>query len=589
MLSRLYSGEPPSISKVSHAREIAGPSKRQHRTLDCRLKPCRTDEVLIVLRFPSGLLSLTSIVFALAFLPPTAGASALSDLFERSKSAVVFIYVALPNGAASGSGFVLRSDDKSTTIVTANHVVEDAQSIDVVLDSDKKRRYKATIVTRDRVRDIAILQISVGHRHSLVVMDSSQVQEGNDIAVIGYPRSTLIYAQLGDTLRPEIHKGIVDAIRLNGEVVQFDAVIDHGNSGGPVIDVATGAVVGVVRGALLDPSYLAQGLEQTLPGSGYAMSGTTIETVLHSGSSNGAGLAAGTAESSGAAGRSTPTQVGEPASSSAFRVGYGTPVYTDPMAQAVNSSLINRLTSYFASDNSFYMVPIQLESVTNAIDFASGWIVDSEKLFAFCQTERLNVVMVPVVSWNLSGGYNYNLYGGYYTGSAQTFVALYVADCSGIPYFAEMKTKSENRYFVNHAPEREITDMANDLINQLEHDFSTYRSENSGAWQGLLKEGIGIDPADNKYHALFGVGPDKSGTWRVTAVFPGGPADRAGLKPHDIVVSLAGVDLAGKTLADIEPLFNQSSYTIAVQRPGGQIQFVVHTAKYAALLLMIRP
>jgi S1-C subfamily serine protease len=531
---------------------------------------------------------LTAIAFLILLISATARASALSDLFERSKSAVVFIYVALPDGAASGSGFVFRSDDQTSTIVTANHVVEGAQSIDVILDSNTKKRYRATVIARDRVRDVAILQIPVGHRHSLLLMDSSQVQEGNDIAVVGYPRSTLIYEQLGDSLRPEIHKGIVDAIRLSGEIVQFDAVIDHGNSGGPVIDVTTGAVVGIVRGALLDQSFLAQGLEQTLPGSGYAMSGTTIETVLHSGSSQGAVATVGSEESTGSADHSGPTQIGEPASSSAFRVGYGAPVYSDPLAQAVNASLLGRLTSYFASDNSFYMVPIQLESVTNAIDFTNGWIVDSEQLYSFCQTDRLNAIMVPIVWWNLTGGYQPNLYGGYYSGNAQTSVALYVADCSGIPYFSETKSKSENRYFVNHPADREITDMANDLINKLEGDFSTYRTSDGPAWQSLLKDGIGIDPADDKYHALYAIAPDKGGTWRVTAVFPGGPADRVGLKPHDIIVSIAGVAVAGKSLADLQPLFNQSSYTVDVQRPGGQVQVVVHPVKYAALLSMIR-
>ncbi len=534
-----------------------------------------------------GLLSL-GFVLAIAVSTTAVGkASELSDLFERAKSAVVFIYVALPDGAASGSGFVLRSDDKTTTIITANHVVEDAQNIDVVLDNNTKKRYPATIVERDRVRDVAVLRIGVGHRHGLVLMDASQVQEGDDVAVIGYPRSTLVFQQLGDSLRPEIHKGIVDAIRLNGEIIQFDAVVDHGNSGGPVLDVSSGAVIGIVRGALLDPSYLSQGLEQSLPGSAYSMSGTSIEAVLHSSTPQSNVAAAGASESNGPA-HSTPTQIGEPASSSAFRVGYGAPVYSDPIAQAVNSSLIGRLSTYFGSDNSFYMVPIQLESLASAIDTTNGWVVDSERLYSFCQGERLNAVMIPVVYWNLTGGYVYSVYGGHYEGTAQTWVALYVSDCSGITFFAETKSKSENRYFVNHAPDREVTDMANDLIDQLEKDFTAYRTDNTGAWQSLLKVGITVDPTDSRYHALFNVAPDKSGVWRVTAVFPGGPADKAGLKPRDIVLAIGGMSLAGKTLADLAPIFNQSQYTVQVQRPEGEADIVIHPATYKDLISMIR-
>lgn len=534
-----------------------------------------------------GLLFCTVVATSIGFATSSASASQLSDLYERAKSAVVFIYVALPNGAASGSGFVLRSDDKSTTIVTANHVVEDAQGIDVVLDSDTKKKYSAKVVARDRVRDVAILTIPVGHRHSLLLMDASQVQEGNDVALIGYPRSTILFKDLGDSLRPEIHKGIIDAVRLNGEIIQFDAVVDHGDSGGPVIDVSSGAVVGIVRGALLDQGYLSQGLEQPLPGSGYSMSGTAIEAVLHSGGSKSAVATLGTSEANGPE-HGAPTQVGEPASSSAFRVGYGTPVYTDPMAQAVNASLMSRLSTYFGSDNSFYMVPIQVESITSAMDFTNGWVVDSEQLLSFCQQERLNAVMIPVVAWNLTGGYNYTLYGGYYSGTAQTWVGLFVTDCSGIPFFTESKSKSENRYFVNHAPDREVTDMANDLIDQVERDFTSYRTSNSGAWQSLLKDGIAVDPSDDRFHSLFNVAPDKMGVWRVTAVFPGGPADKAGLKPRDIVLSINGTSLTGKSLADLQTFFNDKQVIVKVQRPEGNVTITIDQAKYKQLIAMVR-
>jgi S1-C subfamily serine protease len=540
---------------------------------------------------PARVLALLIGAIALCCCVKPSHASQLSDLFQREKSSVVFIYVTLPSGAASGSGFVLKSDASTTEIVTANHVIEDAQSIDVILDGTKSERYSATILKRDRIRDVAILQISAGHRTPLLVMDSSQVLEGNDVAVIGYPESTLIYQQLGDSLRPEIHKGIVDAIRLNGEIIQFDAVIEHGDSGGPVIDVTTGAVVGIVRGALLDQSYLEQGLEQALPGSGYAMSGTTIEDVLHSNDSDATAATVSAETSSAESGsKSTPAQLGEPASSSAYRVGYATLSFTDPLAQTVNSSLIGRLSSYFASDNSFYMVPVQVNAITDAYNTSANYF-DSEQLYSYCQQDRLNAFMLPIVWWNLTGGLNYSLYGPYYSGNAQTWVSLYVTDCAGDSFFAETKSKSENRYFVNHPPDREITDMANDLIDKLETDFASYQASNSGAWQSLLKNGIGVDPSDGRYHGLYSLNQDKTGAWRITAVFPGGPGDKAGLKPGDIVLSIAGNSLPAKPPSDFEQTlanyFDEPSYDMSVERPGGVVDIEVHTAKFADLLSMI--
>lgn len=77
-----------------------------------------------------------------------------------------------------------------------------------------------------------------------------------------------------------VHSGIVSAVRFNGQIIQVDALTDHGDSGGPIIDEATGRVVEIVRGGPLDPSYASRGLEQELPGSTFGPSATTIAAVF---------------------------------------------------------------------------------------------------------------------------------------------------------------------------------------------------------------------------------------------------------------------------------------------------------------------
>jgi S1-C subfamily serine protease len=95
-----------------------------------------------------------------------------SSVYEADRPSVVYIVSALPAGAASGSGFIYSSTGSTSTIITANHVVEGASRVDVILDSDPHQRYAATIVRRDHVRDVAVLTIPVGNRRALPLMDA---------------------------------------------------------------------------------------------------------------------------------------------------------------------------------------------------------------------------------------------------------------------------------------------------------------------------------------------------------------------------------------------------------------------------------
>ena len=135
----------------------------------------------------------------------------------------------------------------------------------------------------------------------------------------------------------QVHVGIVSAVRLNGEIIQFDAPTDHGDSGGPVIDRATGAVMAIVTGALLDTHYSSRGIEQALPGSNYGMSVATIEQVMNEAppaSSEGAPASLASSTPSNSAGPGRVATTGGP-SSAAFRVGYGAPHYTNAEVEDV--------------------------------------------------------------------------------------------------------------------------------------------------------------------------------------------------------------------------------------------------------------
>ncbi len=141
---------------------------------------------------------------------------------------------------ALGSGFVI---DKAGHIVTNFHVVQGASKVEVSFSNNE--RLPATIVGRDPSTDVAVLEVKAHSRAftPLVLGNSDLVEVGDSVVAIGNP--------LGEDR--SITSGIVSALQRqivapNGapidHVIQTDAALNHGNSGGPLLN-ARGQVVGV--------------------------------------------------------------------------------------------------------------------------------------------------------------------------------------------------------------------------------------------------------------------------------------------------------------------------------------------------------
>ena len=141
---------------------------------------------------------------------------------------------------ALGSGFVI---DKSGHIVTNFHVVQGAQRVQVSFSDNE--RLSARVVGRDLSTDLAVLQVKTRSRAltPLALGDSDAVRVGDAVLAIGNP--------LGEDR--SITSGIVSALQRriyapNGapidNVIQTDAALNHGNSGGPLLN-ARGQVIGV--------------------------------------------------------------------------------------------------------------------------------------------------------------------------------------------------------------------------------------------------------------------------------------------------------------------------------------------------------
>jgi S1-C subfamily serine protease len=144
-------------------------------------------------------------------------------------------------GTATGSGFVI---DTAGHILTNNHVVSRAQSIQVKLGSSNTT-YTAKVEGTDPATDLALLKIDApsSDLHPLTLGDSANAQVGDPVVAIGNPFG----------LDQTATTGIVSALQRqiqapNGfsisNVIQTDASINPGNSGGPLINAA-GQVIGI--------------------------------------------------------------------------------------------------------------------------------------------------------------------------------------------------------------------------------------------------------------------------------------------------------------------------------------------------------
>jgi putative serine protease PepD len=142
---------------------------------------------------------------------------------------------------AEGSGFVI---DTKGDIVTNEHVVDGANSISVRFQDGTVA--KATLVGSDKSTDVAVIKVDVpaSELHPLTLGNSSTVQPGQEVVAIGSPfglpgsMTSGIVSAVGRTITAP------NGFSISG-AIQTDAAINHGNSGGPLIDVATNTVVGV--------------------------------------------------------------------------------------------------------------------------------------------------------------------------------------------------------------------------------------------------------------------------------------------------------------------------------------------------------
>jgi S1-C subfamily serine protease len=206
-----------------------------------------------------------SLLYTSYFLDNAPRSASTASTYGKLKQSLAFVFTETADGqAGSGTAFCIGSDASDSYYLTSLHVVpEGSESVIVPMNGSSRAVVAATVLFRDSDRDSAIIQSPIPAVPTLKLA-TSPPSEGQNIAIAGFPFMQIEIAQVENIglsgLAPSLHLGTVNALVPDGSMIEFDATTDHGNSGGPLFDPATGVVYGVV-------TFIASGESQAVQGS----------------------------------------------------------------------------------------------------------------------------------------------------------------------------------------------------------------------------------------------------------------------------------------------------------------------------------
>ena len=183
--------------------------------------------------------------------PVSAGTEAMTpaEIYEKNVPAIVGIYNESTSSgynvfgqrstiASSGTGFIISSDGE---ILTNYHVVAGAQTLTVTLHDGAQ--YPATVLGYEAESDIALIKIDASGLPTVTLGESSSLAVGDEVVAIGNPLGELTYSLTVGYVSAKERAVNTDGTPIN--MMQLDATINSGNSGGPLFDIC-GNVVGII-------------------------------------------------------------------------------------------------------------------------------------------------------------------------------------------------------------------------------------------------------------------------------------------------------------------------------------------------------
>ena len=155
-------------------------------------------------------------------------------MVKQARSAVVRIQTS----SGSGSGVIFETQGQTGYVITNHHVVEGEVRVSVIVNDSTT--YRGSVLGTDSTRDLAVVSICCGSFRTLPFGNAATLQPGDAVVAIGYP--------LGLAGEATITRGIVSALRYDSahrrDVIQTDAAINPGSSGGPMLSMS-GEILGI--------------------------------------------------------------------------------------------------------------------------------------------------------------------------------------------------------------------------------------------------------------------------------------------------------------------------------------------------------
>ncbi|MBR3561533.1 MAG: trypsin-like peptidase domain-containing protein [Oscillospiraceae bacterium] len=163
----------------------------------------------------------------------------IQEVYERVNPCTVTVVTALPGGTAIiGTGVIFTSDGY---IVTNAHVIAGGTECYAVLANGT--HYAAKLVGYDAEQDLAVIKVSAMGLPTAEFGDSDQLTVGDTVYAIGNPLGVQLRGTLTDGIVSAINRDVmVDGISMT--LIQTNAALNNGNSGGPLINIY-GQVVGI--------------------------------------------------------------------------------------------------------------------------------------------------------------------------------------------------------------------------------------------------------------------------------------------------------------------------------------------------------
>ena len=188
----------------------------------------------------------------------------MSAMVRQARPSVVRV----ETRTGGGTGAIIETQGRTAYIITNQHVVEGVAQVNVTVNDSTT--YLGRVLGTDPVRDLAVVSICCGSFRTLPFGDASGLEPGDRVVAIGYA--------LGLPGDASITTGIVSAIRYHpaygSEVIQTDAALNPGNSGGPMLSMS-GEILGI-NTFRIDESESGRNAE----GLGFAISETTVQSQI---------------------------------------------------------------------------------------------------------------------------------------------------------------------------------------------------------------------------------------------------------------------------------------------------------------------